>query len=360
MTVGCRADRALSYCWLRAPLGDLIEVEETSRDYAGLGFALGECAATVTAAANHSGTWHCGMGFVSDGEVAADLEVAVDVLVTESLVVPLQRNVTPSDGTATLGCRTALSEGLQYCRFQRPDGASIHVADARGKLGTDTPAAASSRYRFNSDAGGLDKGFCAVTISPTDAVDLGEWTCAVALAGDLPGKEQKAVIGLANDNEFAEAALIGVGLGLVVLVTVVAAFIGYRRYRAPGAAQRSARYRRQGRVQDQDGLEMEPSAAAAADTPPGTGPTTRSRARRQGSTPTSAAAALSGAGGGRGMPTTRLPSRTSAVTRWGNMFGDVQAGQDGAAGGTGAAAPNAAEGADDDTSSGASEEWKIR
>lgn len=44
----------------------------------------------------------------------------------------MQANVTawPGSKDVVLACRTVLGEAIQYCRFLRPDGSSVHVADA--------------------------------------------------------------------------------------------------------------------------------------------------------------------------------------------------------------------------------------
>lgn len=52
--------------------------------------------------------------------------------VVDSPVVAVQANVTawPGSKDVVLACRTVLGEAIQYCRFLRPDGSSVHVADA--------------------------------------------------------------------------------------------------------------------------------------------------------------------------------------------------------------------------------------
>lgn len=90
LTVGCRAARPLVYCWLRTPHGDLLTLDEDWRSedyggsrYAGLGLELGECGLRVQrAAANHSGTWRCGMGVAVGDGGGPDEELAVSVVVS--------------------------------------------------------------------------------------------------------------------------------------------------------------------------------------------------------------------------------------------------------------------------------------
>lgn len=88
LTVGCRAQRALSYCFLRTPLGEQLLPNAASQTgilvTGGARLEFGECAVTMVATTNHSGTWRCGVGFVGSGGAAPSMDVDVPVQVTVS------------------------------------------------------------------------------------------------------------------------------------------------------------------------------------------------------------------------------------------------------------------------------------
>ncbi|KAE8741693.1 hypothetical protein FOCC_FOCC012743 [Frankliniella occidentalis] len=147
-TVGCRAPGALAYCWLRTPRGERLSVVDASSAdgqprYAGMGFEFGECGVSIPEAsvANHSGTWRCGVGLVGRGGPSIDLEVPVELTV--------------SDGDGSL------------------------------------------RYRYlgaDGEGGGLAEGYCRLAIAALAEEDYGDWVCAVRVAGEVRGREQTASV----------------------------------------------------------------------------------------------------------------------------------------------------------------------
>ncbi|XP_052128229.1 uncharacterized protein LOC113211354 isoform X2 [Frankliniella occidentalis] len=301
-TVGCRAPGALAYCWLRTPRGERLSVVDASSAdgqprYAGMGFEFGECGVSIPEAsvANHSGTWRCGVGLVGRGGPSIDLEVPVELTVSASLVVPLEVRVVGATGhAATLGCRTLLGDALDYCRFQRPDGLSVHLADA----GLTPDGDGSLRYRYlgaDGEGGGLAEGYCRLAIAALAEEDYGDWVCAVRVAGEVRGREQTASVVLEPSGGVADAGVVGGAVAAAVLLLAAASFVGYRRFR-PRLSRRSPSI---SSSQTSDAPMAPNLAAASLTTPRGLSQpavrrtTTRSSAR--------VAATM--------MPSTRLPAR---------------------------------------------------
>ncbi|KAK3912706.1 Fasciclin-3 [Frankliniella fusca] len=294
-TVGCRAPRPLSYCWLRTPRGELLAVSASGGGgglpYHGLGLEVGECGVRIPSAvpANHSGTWRCGVGTEGNGGVNFDQEVPVDIVVSATQFVPLAANVSSGPGhAATLGCRSILSDALQYCRFRRPDGVSVHLADAgvstAGQAGSGSGS--GSRYRFlDGDGRGLAEGFCRLAISSVAEEDYGQWTCAARFAGDAVGRERTASVMLESDG-LASAGLVGGVAAAAVLLLAAASFVGYRRCRPRLGLRRSP--------------SMSPSETSDTPISPGS-----PLASVVGSRNTRASARLAAAA----LPSTRLPAR---------------------------------------------------
>ncbi|XP_034245077.1 uncharacterized protein LOC117647441, partial [Thrips palmi] len=301
MTVGCRAQRALSYCYLRTPLGQQLLLSEKTPVYGlygGDGLAFGDCAVRMAMTANHSGTWRCGVGIVhtDDSLPAMDEEVDVQVTVSESLAVPVEANVTAFAGsTATLACRTVLGEAIQYCRFHMPDGSSIHLADAQS-----TAEELVFPYQY-AGAGGaaaaLRGGYCGVNISLVRDMDFGPWTCVVALVGDAYGTEYTADLTLQLRESDAvvsvDAALTGMAVALATVVLGGAAFLVYQRY-----------YRRP-RPASAESIPLDDAQSVSSS--PGLARTSsRARATRTAATRTMTTRAL-----GATMQTSHLPARTA-------------------------------------------------
>lgn len=299
MTVGCRAPRAISYCFLRTPLGEQLLLNENSRGeraYGGAGLAFGECAVTMVMAANLSGTWQCGLG-AAGAVPGVDVEVPVQVTVSESLAVAVQTNVTawPGGRDASLACRTVLGEAIQYCRFHRPDGSSVHLADHTGAVDfqVDLP------YRYAGSGGsGLRDGYCGVNISTVSDADFGPWTCVVALVGDASGTEYSVSLMLQHGDlglGGVDAALTGMAVVLAALLLAGTGVVVYRRYfRRPFAA-----------LDEAVSLEERPSLSSS----PGSTRTFVTRTRGRARTARAAPARVLGAA--TAMQTSRFPASTT-------------------------------------------------
>nr|XP_021191864.2 uncharacterized protein LOC110377335 [Helicoverpa armigera] len=234
LTLTCRADASLAYCWFQHPNGSQFTPVERQVGqnldfwYAGENLQSGDCGITfATVHKEDGGVWTCHMGYKYQlGEEIID---RMNVRVTGPLAALNTEVGAVIGGNATLYCHTANGpQPLDYCRFLAPNFVGISLDST---VGANNPIL--DRFYFAAGRN-LDYGDCALTIDPVLEEDLGEWTCAALLHDHI--LESRDTILLYYDSHAARvprlrAGLIGTSVGLIVLALVLAGTIWYKKGR---------------------------------------------------------------------------------------------------------------------------------
>ncbi|XP_043270565.1 uncharacterized protein [Venturia canescens] len=206
-SIRCKVNAKLDYCWLRSPNGTVFSISSeisslSSIKYIGKGFTMGDCGTVVNnAQSSDNGTWTCHLGLSGGTEVMETILVQV----ADSYLIATEKIVQIKD-VAKLSCKIFSGESgaLKYCRWVRPDGYGIHYQDAW-------------RYTmFN------DRSSCVLNIPNVTSEDIGMWTCAGMLTGNVES-EQSAFIQLewvANDMTTINVLSIILGCGILVFTLI--------------------------------------------------------------------------------------------------------------------------------------------
>ncbi|KAH9641958.1 hypothetical protein HF086_011708 [Spodoptera exigua] len=230
LTLMCRADASLKYCWFQHPNGSQYTPVERQVQgeqafwYTGENLQSGDCGITFAhASQNDSGVWTCHMGYRY--QLGIEIMQDMKVRVTGALAANKQDVQTEIGGTATLYCHTSNGpRPLDYCRFLAPNFVGISL-DAS----VTAENAILNRYYFTPGRE-LSHGDCSLTINPVTADDLGHWFCAALLHDQIV--ESKDTILLHQDSHRMpafQASLIGASVGIAFLGIVFVGVLWYKK-----------------------------------------------------------------------------------------------------------------------------------
>ncbi|KAF9824221.1 hypothetical protein SFRURICE_019901 [Spodoptera frugiperda] len=218
LTLTCRADASLQYCWFQHPNGSQYTPVERQVQgeqafwYTGENLQSGDCGITFAHVSEiDSGIWTCHMGYKYQlgVEVTQDMEVRV----TGSLAANKQEVQTEIGGATTLYCHTSNGpRPLDYCRFLSPKFIGMNLDSS-----VTAENAILNRYYFTPGRL-LSHGDCSLTIDPVTADDLGHWFCAGLLHDQVV--ESKDTIHVYQERHrmpALQASLIGTSVGIVFL-----------------------------------------------------------------------------------------------------------------------------------------------
>ncbi|XP_052758318.1 uncharacterized protein LOC113523533 [Galleria mellonella] len=230
-SISCQSNISLAYCWFQHPNGSqftpLPQLPTNNEDqlfwYTGESLQTGECGITFTHVKKEdAGQWTCHMGPTTHSGI--ELTDQVTVRVTGPLaanVVEVPANI---GGEATLYCHTSNgNKPLNYCRFLSPRNLGITIDSS-----VTQENAILQRYYFTPERH-LDYGDCSLTINPVHAQDLGEWTCAAVINESQMEARDVIVVYFDKSAPLSRAGIIGMVIGLLVLVGILAGFVGYKR-----------------------------------------------------------------------------------------------------------------------------------
>ncbi|XP_022829580.1 uncharacterized protein LOC111358600 [Spodoptera litura] len=229
LTLMCRADASLQYCWFQHPNGSQYTPVERQVQgeqpfwYTGENLQSGDCGITFAhVSQNDSGIWTCHMGYKY--QIGVEVTQDVEVRVTGSLAANKQEVQTEIGGTAILYCHTSNGpRPLDYCRFLSPTFVGISL-DAS----VTADNAILNRYYFTPGRE-LSHGDCSLTIDPVTADDLGHWFCAALLHDKVvESKDTIYLFQVKHRMPALQASLIGTSVGIVFLGMV---FVGVQWYK---------------------------------------------------------------------------------------------------------------------------------
>uniref|UniRef100_A0A2H1W9G8 SFRICE_018113 n=1 Tax=Spodoptera frugiperda TaxID=7108 RepID=A0A2H1W9G8_SPOFR len=230
LTLTCRADASLQYCWFQHPNGSQYTPVERQVQgeqafwYTGENLQSGDCGITFAHVSEiDSGIWTCHMGYKYQlgVEVTQDMEVRV----TGSLAANKQEVQTEIGGATTLYCHTSNGpRPLDYCRFLSPKFIGMNLDSS-----VTAENAILNRYYFTPGRL-LSHGDCSLTIDPVTADDLGHWFCAGLLHDQVV--ESKDTIHVYQERHrmpALQASLIGTSVGIVFLGLVFVGVLWYKK-----------------------------------------------------------------------------------------------------------------------------------
>ncbi|XP_061378789.1 uncharacterized protein LOC116778674 isoform X1 [Danaus plexippus] len=228
-TISCHAEVSLNYCWFQHPNGTQFTPVASEGAgqlfwYTGQGLDLGDCGVTFAHAnSSDSGIWKCYMG--PRGTAGIEMTDKVQVRVTGPLAANKQRVSVSVGDSATLYCHTANGRrALNYCRFLSPKflGLSVDETVTKNKAILD-------RFYFTPNRS-IDVGDCSLNIISVQEEDVGEWTCAAVVDGEVLESRDTVTLYIGDQSyPLYQAGLIGTAVGVAVLVFVFIGFMGYKR-----------------------------------------------------------------------------------------------------------------------------------
>ncbi|XP_072942095.1 uncharacterized protein [Epargyreus clarus] len=226
-TIMCRAQVSLQYCWFQHPNGSQftplkLENEQQPFWYSGESLQTGDCGITFKNSANEdAGDWICHMG--PRDQLGLEVTDQVEVRVTGPLAANDQEIEVAIGGEATLYCHTANGKRpLDYCRFLSPKRIGINI-DSR----ITEANAILDRFYFTPGRK-LDYGDCSLNIKRVLPEDVGEWACAAVINTESVESIDKIVLSVPQNAPQLRAGIIGMSVGLVVLGSILVAFMWYK------------------------------------------------------------------------------------------------------------------------------------
>ncbi|XP_069702843.1 uncharacterized protein [Periplaneta americana] len=232
MVLSCGVNSPLSYCWFRRPDGYNVPFSTTEVRFSDTnltyhyydGLSLGECTMVVDIAndGKDEGEWTCNMGVL--GRLESDLKAAIQVTIVESAIASRSQNIeTTTEESTTLTCYSVpRGAPIEYCRFVRPDGVGFNVIE---KTNSSIP---STLGRYELHPNGLQKGECELMISSVAEEDIGQWSCVGMLQGQPHAAAEEGMdVFTLEDTSLTVGAIVGIAIGGVVAVLIVAGIIFY-------------------------------------------------------------------------------------------------------------------------------------
>ncbi|CAK1551889.1 unnamed protein product [Leptosia nina] len=229
LTVSCRADASLKYCWFQHPNGSQFTPvqlvnEEQPFWYTGEGLAAGQCGITFRHVTHQeSGLWRCHMG--RKGQFGVEVTEDIQVRVTGALAANKKEVAASKGGTLTLYCHTANgNRPLDYCRFLSPSFVGINIDSSVTKEN-----AILDRFFFTPGRS-IDAGDCSLTIVNIQEDDIGNWTCAAVVNDEATESSDTIRVYLSTKPAPRyQAGVIGASVGAAVLILILVGFVLYKR-----------------------------------------------------------------------------------------------------------------------------------
>ncbi|CAH0731784.1 unnamed protein product, partial [Brenthis ino] len=166
VSMSCSVQSAIRYCYFRARNGTVFNVgpahSHDQANYIGSGFDAGECGIRFpTLAVSDTGSWSCHVGFLTEPEQRAQINVTIqDPMVADQRV---------EHGNLIIEAQVYDNRSLEYCRFVRIDGSGFtSLENIQNNYG---------------DISVLSQGKCGLFIEHPSILDHHPWTVVAKIMG---------------------------------------------------------------------------------------------------------------------------------------------------------------------------------